>query len=95
MKSPSYFTRALRSADPRYARILDRLGYGRRDMQAAAVIGPVVHESDIDDTPTLPSSDEIAALRAEYKRIVGTRPFHGWDAAALRERIAKARGAQG
>jgi len=36
MKSQSYMTRALRSADPRYARVLGRLGYSRADQVAAA-----------------------------------------------------------
>jgi hypothetical protein len=31
--------------------------------------------------------DETAALRAEYERVIGKRPFMGWDAAKLREKI--------
>jgi hypothetical protein len=29
-----------------------------------------------------------AALRDEYERIFGKRPFNGWDAEALRQKIA-------
>lgn len=32
MKSRSYMDRALQAHDPRYARILGKLGYGRRDV---------------------------------------------------------------
>jgi hypothetical protein len=34
--------------------------------------------------------DEVAALRAEYVEKFGRRPFHGWDADMLREKIAAA-----
>lgn len=33
----------------------------------------------------------LAALRAEYQQVVGKRPFAGWDAATLQEKIAAAR----
>lgn len=36
------------------------------------------------------TGDDIAALRAEYAKKLGKRPFNGWDAAALREKIAAA-----
>ncbi len=32
MKSETYMTRALRADDPRYERVLSRLGYGRSDI---------------------------------------------------------------
>lgn len=62
----------------RYAKILNKLGRGTymtRDMQAA---------EQRDD-------DELSRLRAEYQDVVGKRPFHGWDADTLREKIAEAR----
>lgn len=65
----SYMTRAMRSADPRYRRILTRLGYGK----------PVKR----------PERDEMTELRQEYERVVGKRPFHGWDASKLREKMAE------
>jgi hypothetical protein len=37
-----------------------------------------------------PADDDLAALRAEYERAVGRRPFMGWDAATLREKMAAA-----
>lgn len=33
---------------------------------------------------------DLAALRAEYQAKVGKRPFNGWDAVTLREKIAGA-----
>lgn len=62
----------------RYAETLQKLGRGTymtRDMQAA---------EQRDD-------DELSRLRAEYQDVVGKRPFHGWDADTLREKIAEAR----
>lgn len=32
-------------------------------------------------------SDELTELRAEYTDKIGKRPYHGWDAATLREKI--------
>ena len=61
-----------------YADILQKLGRGTymtRDMQAQA---------RRDDK-------ELSALRAEYQETVGKRPYHGWDADTLREKIAEAR----
>lgn len=62
----------------RYADILQKLGRGTymtRDMQAQAR-----REDEV-----------LSSLRAEYQEVVGKRPFHGWDADALREKIAEAR----
>lgn len=75
MKRSGYMDRALRSRDPRFARILGRLGYRRRDMVA--------------ETPAA-QTDDLSALRDEYLEVVGKRPYHGWDAATLRARIDEA-----
>jgi hypothetical protein len=69
-------TRALRAQDPRYARILGKLGYGRRDMQARQVPDP---------------EDEVKALREQYQTVVGKKPYHGWDAETLKAKIAEAK----
>lgn len=84
-KNNGYMDRALQSSDPRYARILGKLGYGRRDMQA---------EEGVSVMPaSVPQHDELTLLRAEYERVVGKRPFMGWDEAKLREKIAEAKAA--
>ena len=75
MKHSGYYTRAMRASDTRYRRVFERLGYGRRDMRAAE---------------PAEAADDLAALRAEYLRVVGKRPFMGWDAEALRQKMAEA-----
>ena len=77
MKKSTYMDRALKSRDPRFARILGKLGYERRDMVAAEPVA--------DD-------DDLAALRAEYQGVVGKKAFHGWDSGTLRDKIAEAKG---
>lgn len=52
------------------------LGYLTRE-------GGVVPATDIDK-----AEDDIAALRAQYSEAFGKKPFAGWDAATLREKIA-------
>ncbi|MBN7758977.1 hypothetical protein JYP46_19290 [Nitratireductor aquimarinus] len=75
MKS-NYLTRAMNARDPRYAKIAEKLGYGRRDVQAK---------------PRKPV-DDMKALRARYVKVVGKKPYHGWDADTLRTKIAEAKG---
>lgn len=36
------------------------------------------------------AADHMRALREEYQRVVGKRPFSGWDEATLREKMAAA-----
>jgi hypothetical protein len=79
MKHGSYYTRALRSTDPRYARVFGKLGYSRADLTAA------------DTSPEVDAALELDRLRAEYRQVVGKRPFHGWTAAVLAEKIAAAK----
>ncbi|MFC4172647.1 hypothetical protein ACFOYU_11340 [Microvirga sp. GCM10011540] len=77
MKSQSYMDRALRAQDPRYARILGKLGYRRRDMQAHRPLDP---------------ENELKVLREQYQDVVGKRPYHGWDTETLKAKIAEAKG---
>lgn len=74
----SYMTRALKARDPRFARVLGKLGYNRADVQA-------------DMAPPTPKPDEITMVRAEYERVVGKKAYHGWKADQLREKIAAAK----
>lgn len=73
-----YMDRALKAKDPRFARILGKLGYDRRDMMAADEAG---------GSP----ADDLAALRAEYQDVVGKKAYHGWSADELRDKIAEAK----
>lgn len=38
--------------------------------------------------PEAPASTDLAALRAEYEAVVGRRPFMGWGADELRNKMA-------
>lgn len=76
MKHQSYFTRALKSRDPRYARIFGKLGYNTTELVA-------------DDAP----APDIGQLRDLYAKVVGKRPFNGWDAETLLAKIAAKRAA--
>ena len=77
MKKSTYMDRALKARDPRFARVLEKLGYQRRDMVAE----PQEAETD----------DELSELRAQYQSVFDKRPYHGWDADTLREKIAEAK----
>ena len=72
-----YMDRALKAKDPRFARILGKIGYDRRDMVAA---------DEADGAP----ADDLTALRAEYQEAVGKKAYHGWSAEEIRSRIAQA-----
>lgn len=37
-------------------------------------------------------TDDLAALRSEYREVVGKKAFPGWDSATLKQKIAAARG---
>lgn len=77
MKKSGYMDRAMRAADPRFARILGKLGYQHTDMTAAKVEAP--------------EADELDALRDEYKEVLGKRAYHGWDEDEIRQKIAAAK----
>lgn len=66
----------------RDADILRKLGRGTymtRDMRAQPVVEPVD-----------PEDGALTELRAQYQDVVGKRPFHGWDAETLRQKIDEA-----
>ena len=79
MKSNSYMDRALKAHDPRYARILGKLGYERSDMTPAE---------------GSPEPDELEAARAEFTRVTGRKPSQKWGIETLRKRTVapKAKG---
>ncbi len=78
MKASNYMNRALKAHDPRFARILGKLGYERADIVSTDDAG----------------ADDVAQLRKEYQEVVGKRAFNGWDAATLKAKIAEAKGAK-
>jgi hypothetical protein len=88
MKKSSYMTRALTASDPRFARVLGKLGYERSDVIAA---DPLDHDSDgkKGGSPSVKPSDDLTTLRTKYSEKFGKRPFHGWDAMTLTEKLAE------
>ena len=38
-----------------------------------------------------PKAEDISGLRATYAEVVGKRPYHGWDEATLKAKIAEAK----
>jgi len=41
-------------------------------------------------SPKPAADDDLTAARQEYREALNRQPFHGWDAAELRKRIAEA-----
>lgn len=90
MKRSTYMTRALKAHDPRFARVLGKLGYERSDMIAA---DPLEHDDDARKGGSKKQvGDDLVALRKDYEAKVGKRPFMGWDADVLRAKITEAEG---
>lgn len=59
------------------------------DRRFSLVLGKMGHKAPLLPT-VVPSKDELTALRAQYLDVVGKKPFHGWDAATLKTKIAEA-----
>lgn len=77
MNHQSYLNRALKARDPRYRRIFGKLGYDTAHMTA--------------DAEPASATVSIADLRTEYQNAFGKKPFAGWDAITLRDKIASKR----
>lgn len=86
MKHQSYVTRALKARDPRYARILGKLGYDTTAMVAEAGEGEAGEGGE--------QKPDLDALRVTYKEVLGKQPFHGWDAETLAKKIEEHRAAK-
>lgn len=89
----TYWDKALKSRDPRFAQVLSRLGYATRHMQAD-VAAPVVAAPASEPTPKAEVGEDLADLRAQYQEIVGKKPYYGWDAEELQRRIKEAYAAE-
>ncbi|MEN0652387.1 MULTISPECIES: hypothetical protein [Hyphobacterium] len=51
----------------------------------------VPDEGDAESAAEPAQEEDRAALRAEYTEKFGTKPYNGWDAATLRQKIAEAK----
>ena len=56
MKNNGYMDRALRARDPRFARVLGKMGYERSDLVPSPPVAP---------------AEGLTALRDEYERALG------------------------
>lgn len=99
-KNSKYMTRALKSRDPRFANILDKLGYERTDMISESsaiekVQNPTqeenIKQNQTSQAPEEKQQDEMKELRSKYENIFGKRPFYGWDKETLLDKIEKAK----
>lgn len=101
MKSSKYMDRALRSSDPRFAKALSKLGYkASQPAQPVKAAKEKPQKSDPMDhdldgrkggaSKPVDAPDVMGAMRSEYEEKVGRRPFMGWDAATLKQKIADA-----
>jgi ribosome-binding protein aMBF1 (putative translation factor) len=82
MKKSGYMTRAMKSRDPRFARVLGKLGYERSDMAAT--------EADVDNDKS--DDDDLVAARVRYQEAVGKRAYHGWSVEELDAKIEESKG---
>jgi len=93
VKSLKYNTRRLLPGDefevekPRDARLLLATKRVRKVEAAPSVDLPTPVPTPVVEAAT-PAPEDLAAIRAEYEAAVGRKPFHGWNAETLREKIA-------
>lgn len=71
------------------------LSYMTRAMQAkdpryADILGKLGYGT-AEVKPAVKRPVGIAKLRSDYERVVGKKPFNGWNAEQLREKIAAAK----
>ncbi|WKL57247.1 hypothetical protein Q1W73_16515 [Asticcacaulis sp. ZE23SCel15] len=81
MSNAGYMDRALRAKDPRFARVLGRLGYSRSDLMSdnVAPVPPV-------------DEDELTRLRNSYKSLTGKVAHWRWTEKTLMAKISEIQG---
>jgi hypothetical protein len=90
----NYRTRALTAGDPitlsgADARLFAKIGWAEEPKRRARR-PQLDHDKNGTEGGSASPAEDLTALRAEYAEKVGKRPFNGWDAATLREKIAGA-----
>jgi hypothetical protein len=92
-RQPGSHFEAESERDAKLLKVLGRADYRTTAIVAAPLQKSVKPATELpapaageDDPP--PPGDIIAPLREEYQRVLGKKPFHGWDADTLREKIA-------
>ncbi len=89
-----YRTRMLRAGDPvtlgaSDARLFAKHGWAHEPAKRARR-PQLDHDHDGKAGGSVSAEGDLTALRAAYFEKLGKRPFNGWDAATLREKIAGA-----
>jgi hypothetical protein len=82
----TYATRRLKAGDE----IADVSGPNARLLTALGRARQVDAAQEARDAAAEAQANAKALLRDEYERVLGKRPFNGWDADTLREKIAEA-----
>lgn len=90
MKKSSYMTRAMKASDPRFARVLGKLGYERADVVAGTEANDP-NDHAMDGQKGNSETTELDALRAEYNETFGKRAYRGWDFDTIKNKIAEAK----
>ncbi len=85
MKRMTYGTRRLKAGDDFTAT--------RRDARVLDAIGKATYGTR-DLVAARKPVDDMQSLRAKYQKVVGKRPFPGWDAAELQRRMKEASAAE-
>ncbi|HMO74075.1 MAG TPA: hypothetical protein PKD48_01895 [Sphingopyxis sp.] len=80
----------IRKVDGPRARLLQALGKAKVGKRRAGRPQLDHDDNGVEGGSLKQTGGDIAALRAEYTAKLGKRPFNGWDADALRQRIAAA-----
>ncbi len=78
-KPYTYATRRLKAGD--------EFTTSKRDGRTLAAIGKAKYATKVMAPAPV---DDIAEVREEYERVVGRRPFNGWDIPKLRQLMAEA-----
>ncbi|MFC7399580.1 hypothetical protein ACFQU1_20415 [Chelatococcus sp. GCM10030263] len=83
-RAMTYGTRRLKAKD--------EFAASARDARLLNAIGRA-HFADQDQAAQQRArEEELHELRAQYQDVIGKKPYHGWDAETLREKIAEAKG---
>lgn len=80
-KAMTYATRRLQAGDTFTARTA-------ADARVLIAVGRARH---VNEPQSARAEGNINALRDEYLKVVGKKPYHGWDAGALAKKIADAK----
>ena len=84
----TYATRRLKVGDYFFARTMA----DHRALVATGRAKLTNAEGTLNESQDAPP-DALETLRAEYTKVVGKRPYHGWDAQVLAAKISEARAA--